>query len=390
MNDDNLQDETLAIRTSFPSSFHQEHSEGLFLTSSFLFNSAEQAAKRFSGEEPGNIYSRFTNPTVALFEKRLAALEQGNWGIATASGMAAIMTCLLGLLKAGDHIVASRGIFGTTYVLLAQIFSKFSIEITYVDLTDLAGWEQAIRPNTRLFFLESPSNPLTELVDIAALAKIAHTHHVLLVVDNCFCTPILQKPLELGADVVIHSATKYIDGQGRCLGGAVIGRDETHYKDIFSVLRSGGASLSPFNAWVFLKGLETLSIRMERHCANALEMARWLSVQPEIAQVYYPGLPSHPQHELATRQQKAYGGIISFVVQDQKTAWNLIDRLQLFSITANLGDTKSTVTHPFTTTHGRLTAQEKQASYITDGLIRFSIGLENVEDLKRDVQQALR
>lgn len=385
-----IMDETLAVRTGLAASYHHEHSEGLFLTSSFIFENAEQAAQRFSGEVPGTIYSRFTNPTVSIFEKRLAVLENGEWCIATASGMSAIMTAFLGTLREGDHVIASQSIFGTSFVLFQQIFARFGITTSFVSLADIQNWKAEIRSNTKLFFLETPSNPLMVLVDLQKLCELARDHNIITVVDNCFCTPVLQKPLDFGADVVIHSATKYLDGQGRCLGGAIVGRSEEFFKDIYSVLRSGGASLSPFNAWVMLKGLETLSIRMERHCSNALEMASFLTNQPKIKKVYYTGLPSHPQHDLANVQQKGFGGVVSFLLEGGKdNAWKFIDSLNIFSITANLGDAKSTVTHPATTTHARLTSGERLSSGIEDGLIRFSVGLEHIEDLKQDVQQAL-
>ncbi|MDM8547887.1 O-succinylhomoserine sulfhydrylase [Candidatus Venteria ishoeyi] len=379
--------ETHAVRTGQNRTLENEHSEAMFLTSSYVFNSAAQAAARFSGDEPGNIYSRFSNPTVANFEQRLAAMEGGQRCIATASGMAAIFSMVIGLLKTGEHVVASQSIFGTTVVMFDQILRKLGIETTFVPLTDHAAWQDAIQDNTRLLFLETPSNPVTELVDIRALATLAHDHQCLLAVDNCLATPVLQRPFELGADLVIHSATKYLDGQGRCIGGAVIG-DETLLNDIFAILRSSGPSMSPFNAWVFLKGLETLSIRMKAHCENALALASWLEQQPQVERVYYPGLPSHPQYELAQQQQLGSGGMLAFDVKGGKdNAWQVIDHCHIFSITANLGDTKSTITHPATTTHGRVPLEQRLQAGIGDGLVRISVGLEAINDLKADLQR---
>jgi len=380
---------TLAVRAGQVRSAEGEHSELLFATSSYVFRNAAEAAARFSGDQPGNIYSRFTNPTVRVFEERLAAMEGGERCIATASGMSAILSTCMALLKAGDHIVASRSIFGTTVGLLNNVLSKFGLSTTFVDLADYTAWESAIRPETRLLFLETPSNPLTEIADIRRLADLAHARGCLLVVDNCFCTPVLQQPFSLGADLVIHSATKYLDGQGRCIGGAVIGGRE-RLEDIFAFLRTAGPTMSPFNAWVFLKGLETLPVRMETHCKNAQQVAEWLEGQPRIERVYYPGLNSHPQHELAARQQSGYGGIVSFIVKGGRAAaWRLIDSTQLFSITANLGDTKSTITHPATTTHHRLTDEQRAEAGIVEGLIRLSVGHEDVEDLKADLAAGL-
>jgi O-succinylhomoserine sulfhydrylase len=387
---DELGFDTLAVRAGQVRTSEGEQSEPIFPTSSFTFESAAQAAARFGGTEPGNIYSRFTNPTVRTFEQRLAALEGGESCVATSSGMAAILSTCMGLLKAGDHIVSSRAIFGTTTVLFNNFMAKFGVEISFVDQTDYAGWEQAIRPNTRFLFLETPSNPMTEVADIPRLAELAHAHHALLVVDNCFCTPALQRPLELGADVVIHSATKYIDGQGRAMGGAVVGNAELVGNQVYSFLRSAGPTMSTFNAWIFLKGLETLTLRMRAHCDNALALAQWLEQQPGVARVHYPGLGSHPQHELASRQQSGYGGILSFELKGgQEQAWKVIDATRVMSITANLGDTKSTITHPATTTHGRLTPEQRQQSGITDGLVRISVGLEDIEDLKADLARGL-
>ena len=366
-----------------------EHSEPIFATSSFVFRNAAEAAARFKGDQPGNIYSRFTNPTVKTFEERLAALEGGERCVATSSGMSAILSTCMALLKSGDHIVSSRSIFGTSVMLFSNLLAKFGIATTFVDLTDYAAWEAAIRPDTRFLFLETPSNPLTEVADIKMLADIAHARNCLLVVDNCFCTPVLQVPLQLGADLVIHSATKYLDGQGRCVGGAVIG-DRKRLDDVFAFLRTAGPTLSPFNAWVFLKGLETLHLRMKGHCDNAGQVAAWLEQQPQVEKVYYPGLKTHSQHELARRQQSGFGGIVSFIVRGgQQAAWRLIDATRLFSITANLGDTRSTITHPGTTTHHRLTDEQRAAAGISPGLIRLSVGLEDVADLQTDLAEGL-
>lgn len=382
--------ETLAVRAGHERTNESEHAEAIFPTSSFVFSSAAQAAARFAGTEPGNIYTRMTNPTVRYFQERLAALEGGESCVATSTGMAAVLAVMLGLLKTGDHIICSSSVFGTTTVLLQNYIQKFGVEVSFVALTDLSAWEQAFRPNTRLLFAETPSNPLTEIVDIRELAELAHRHDSLLVIDNCFCTPALQRPLELGADIIVHSATKYIDGQGRAMGGAVVGDADRVGKDVFGVLRSGGVAMSPFNAWIFLKGLETLSLRMRAHCDNALQLAEWLSAQPAIERVYYPGLRSHPQHDLAKKQQTGFGGVVSFVVKGgQAAAWQLIDRTQLLSITANLGDAKSTITHPGTTTHSRLTAEQRAEIGIADGLVRVSVGLENVADIQRDLARGL-
>ena len=382
--------ETLAVRSGHVRTAEGEHSEAIFPTSSFVFGSAAEAAARFGGTQPGNIYARFTNPTVRYFQERLAALEGAESCVATSSGMSAILAVMLGLLKAGDHVVCSRSVFGTTTLLLQNIIGKFGVTFSFVELTDMAAWEAALQPNTRLLLVETPANPLTEIVDIRELADLAHRHGSLLVVDNCFCTPALQRPLELGADIVVHSATKYLDGQGRALGGAVLGDKERVGKDVYGILRNGGITMSPFNAWIFLKGLETLSLRMKAHCDNAMQLAQWLTTHPNIAAVHYPGLASHPQHELAQRQQSGFGGIVSFVVNGgQEAAWKVIDATQMLSITANLGDAKSTITHPATTTHGRLTPEQKATAGIADGLIRVSVGLEHIRDIQRDLARGL-
>ena len=387
---DDWEFDTLAVRAGHVRTHEQEHAEAIFPTSSFVFQSAAQAAARFSGAESGNIYARFTNPTVRYFQERLAALEGGESCVATSSGMSAILAVMLGLLKAGDHVICSRSVFGTTTVLLQNYVAKFGVDVSFVDLTDLSAWDAAIRPNTRLFFAETPANPLTEIADIRELAELAHRHNSLLVIDNCFCTPALQRPLELGADIVVHAATKYLDGQGRAIGGAVVGDAERVGKDVYGVLRTGGVSMSPFNAWVFLKGLETLRLRMKAHCDNAMQLAQWLNEHPAIEYVYYPGLPAHPQHELAKRQQSAFGGIVSFVVKgEREAAWRVIDSTQMLSITANLGDAKTTITHPATTTHGRLTPEQKAQAGVVEGLIRVSVGLEAVQDIQRDLARGL-
>lgn len=381
--------QTLEVRAG---SFHTEfgeNSEPIFLTSSFVFDSAAQAAARFGGQESGNIYSRFTNPSVTMFQDKLAALEGAEFCVATSSGMSAILACVMGLCSAGDHVIASRSIFGTTVQLFGNILKRWGLDVTFVSLTDLQAWESAVKPNTKLLFVETPSNPLTEICDITALADIAHRAGAQLVVDNCFCSPALQKPIELGADIVVHSATKYIDGQGRCLGGAVLGRKDV-LEPVYGFLRTAGPTMSAFNAWVFLKGLETLSLRMEAHSRNALALALWLEQQPQVARVYYPGLPSHPQYELAKRQQKSGGGIVAFDVKGGKeSAWRLIDSTQLLSITANLGDAKTTITHPATTTHSRVTAEARAEAGIGDGLVRIAVGLEHVEDIQNDLRAGL-
>ncbi len=381
---------TQAIRLGHRRTAEGEHSPPIFTTSSYVYESAAQAAARFSGEEAGNIYSRFTNPTVDVFEQRLAAMEGGEVCVATATGMAAIMSTCMGLLEQGDHLLSSRSIFGSTVILFNKYLSRFGIETTYAPLADVDAWERAIQPNTKMLFVETPSNPLGELGDIRALADLAHAHDCLLVVDNCFCTPALQRPLDFGADVVIHSATKYLDGQGRCMGGAVIGDKTLVGEEVYGVLRTAGPSMSPFNAWVFLNGLETLQLRMQAHSANAAALAAWLQEQPTVSRVHYPGLDSHPQKALADAQMKLPGGMLSFEVNGgQEAAWKVIDATALLSITANLGDTKSTVTHPASTTHGRLTPEQRMDAGISDGLIRISVGLEAIEDIIADLARGL-
>ena len=381
--------DTLAVRAGQHRSPEGEHGEPLFFTSSYVFRSAADAAARFAGDVPGNVYSRYTNPTVRTFEERIAALEGAEQAVATSSGMSAILASVMALCSAGDHILVSRSVFGATVALFEKYFKRFGIQVDYVPLTDLAAWERAFKPNTKLLFVESPSNPLAELVDIAALAELAHAKAAWLVVDNCFCTPVLQKPLALGADIVIHSATKFIDGQGRCLGGVVAGRAE-QMKEVVGFLRTAGPTMSPFNAWVFLKGLETLRLRMQAHCASAQALAQWLEQQPGVSRVYYAGLPSHPQHELAKRQQTGFGAVVSFEVAGGKeAAWRFIDATRLISITANLGDSKTTITHPGTTTHGRLSPEDRAAAGIRDSLIRLAIGLEDVVDLQADLARGL-
>lgn len=381
---------TLAVRAGQVRTHEQEHSDPIFLTSSFVFADAEMAAARFSGAEPGNIYSRFSNPTVRTFEQRLAALEGGERCIATSSGMAAILSVCMSLLKAGDHLVMSRNVFGPIVALVEQIMGRFGVTATLVSLTQLDEWEAAIQSNTKLFFLETPSNPLTELVDIQQVAALAHAHQCLLVVDNCLCTPALQQPLALGADLVVHSATKYLDGQGRCVGGAIVGSEALLNKDIYPFLRIAGPTMSPFNAWVFLNGLATLPLRMQAHCQQALSLASWLEQQAGIERVYYPGLVSHPQHALACRQQRGFGGVFSFIVAGgQAAAWRFINATRVMSITANLGDVKTTITHPATTTHSKLTVEQRQLAGIADGLIRISTGLESLSDLQQDLSRGL-
>ena len=381
--------DTLAVRAGQRRGPEGEHGEAMFLTSSYVFRSAADAAARFAGEVPGNVYSRYTNPTVRAFEERIAALEGAEQAVATASGMAAILAIVMSQCSAGDHVLVSRSVFGSTISLFEKYLKRFGIEVDYPPLADLAAWEAAFKPNTKLLFVESPSNPLAELVDIAALAEIAHAHKALLVVDNCFCTPALQQPLKLGADIIMHSATKYIDGQGRGLGGVVAGR-KAEMEAVVGFLRTAGPTLSPFNAWMFLKGLETLRVRMQAHSASALALAQWLETQPGIDKVYYAGLPSHPQHELAKRQQSAFGAVVSFEVKGGKeAAWRFIDATKVISITTNLGDTKTTIAHPATTSHGRLSPQERANAGIRDNLIRVAVGLEDVADLKADLSRGL-
>ncbi len=382
--------DTLAVRTGQERSQFGEHSEALYLTSSFVFDNAAQAAARFAGTEPGNVYARFTNPTVTAMQERLAALEGAQGCIATATGMAAILATVMALMNAGEHIVASRSIFGATQQLFGTILPRFGVETSFVDNGAVEAFRAAMRPTTKLVFIETPSNPLTEVFDIAALAEVAHAAGALLVVDNCFCTPALQRPLELGADLVIHSATKYLDGQGRVLGGAVCGAPALT-EEVFKFLRTAGPSLSPFNAWVILKGLETLSVRMQAQSANALQLAQWLEAQPQVTRVYYPGLASHPQHALAMRQQTSGGAIVSFEVRGERAqAWRVVDNCRLLSITANLGDTKTTITHPASTTHGRITPEARAASGIGENLLRIAVGLEGLADLQADLARGLR
>jgi len=382
--------ETLAVRAGVTRSQFNEHAEAMYLTSSFVFKDAAEAARRFGGKEGGMVYSRYTNPTVSMLETRLAALEGAETCVSTASGMSAILGVVMSQMRSGEHVVASRSLFGATVQLFNGILKRFGVETTFVEPTQLDQWRDAIQPNTRLLFVETPSNPMTEVVDIAALSAIAHDAGALLVVDNCFCTPALQRPIELGADIVVHSATKYLDGQGRVLGGAVLGRRDVIEESMIGFLRSAGPALSPFNAWVILKGLETLKLRMLAHSQSALEIAQWLELHPGVARVFYPGLASHPQHELAMRQQSAGGGIVTFEVKGgREEAWKVVDATQMISITANLGDTKSTITHPASTTHGRLSPEVRQAAGISEGLLRLAVGLEGVEDLKADLDRGL-
>ncbi|HEY6897303.1 MAG TPA: O-succinylhomoserine sulfhydrylase [Rhodocyclaceae bacterium] len=381
--------DTLAVRAGQERSQFNEHSEALYLTSSFVFESAAQAAARFSGQEPGNVYARFTNPTVSMLQERLAALEGTERCVATASGMSAILATVMALLSAGDHIVSSRSIFGSTQQLFGNILGRFGVETTYVDATDIAAYQAAMRPNTKLVFIETPSNPLTEVVDIAAVAAVAHAHGALLAVDNCFCTPALQRPIEFGADLVIHSATKYLDGQGRVLGGAVCGRGDL-LEEVFKFLRTAGPTLSAFNAWVILKGIETLGLRMKAQSATALALAQQLEAHPSVSRVFYPGLPSHPQYQLALQQQAAGGAIVTFEVKGgREAAWRVVDNCRLLSITANLGDAKTTITHPATTTHGRISQEARDASGITDGLLRVAVGLESGRDIYADLARGM-
>jgi len=380
---------TTAIRSGHQRSHEHEHSEALFLTSSYVFDNADMAARYFNNELKGNVYSRYSNPTVRSFEERLAAMEGAEQAVATASGMAATLSVVMALLQSGDHIVCSQDVFGSTRVMLNNYVVKFGVEVSYVRLTDLDAWQQAIKPNTKMLFCETPSNPMAEVADIEALAKLAKASSAQLVVDNCFCTPVLQQPLALGADIVVHSATKYLDGQGRCLGGAVVGNHEAMEK-IVGFLRAAGPTMSPFNAWVFLKGLETLRIRMQAHCVNAAELATWLDAHPKVSKVYYAGLPDHPGHALAKKQQSGFGGVVSFCVEGgREQAWKVIDNTRMLSLTANLGDTKTTIVHPATTTHGRLSEVERQQASIGENLIRIAVGLEDIVDIKNDLELGL-
>lgn len=382
--------DTLAVRAGQLRSFEGEHTEAMFLTSSYVFDSAAAAAARFSGEDPGNVYSRYTNPTVRYFQERMAALEGAEAAVATSSGMAAILSTCMALLKAGDHVVSSRSVFGTTNALFQKYLGKLGISTTFVSLTDHDDWRKAVTPATKMLFLETPSNPLCEVADLGAISQIARSANALLVVDNCFCSPALQKPLSLGADIVVHSATKYLDGQGRCVGGVVVGRKD-HMDEVLAFVRTAGPTMSAFNAWVFLKGLETLRLRMDAHCASAQRLAEWLQAQTQIEQVYYAGLPSHPGHSLAAEQQRGFGGVLSFKVKGgREAAWRFIDATRIFSITANLGDAKTTIVHPATTTHGRLSDQDKAQAGITENLIRLSVGLEDVADLIADLERGIR
>ena len=382
--------QTLAVRAGQDRTTEGEHSDPIFATSSFVFQNAAQAAARFSESEPGNVYSRFTNPTVRAFEKRLAALESASWGIATASGMSAILLLGLALLRNGDHVVCSAQVFGSTVSLFTKILPRFGIEVDFVPVSDTQAWKSALSKKTRLLFLETPSNPLCEIGDIRALAELAHNANSLLVVDNVYCTPALQRPLEMGADVVIHSATKYLDGQGRCVGGALVTNNEKIHESFFHALRTAGPSMSPFNAWVFHKGLETLPLRMRVHSENAAALAEWLSGHAAVKKVYYPGLATHPGHRLAKAQQEGFGGIVSFEVNGDKTeAWRVIDSTRLLSITANLGDVKTTITHPSSTTHARITAEQRAAAGIGENLVRVAVGLESVADITADLARGL-
>ncbi len=387
---DKIEFDTLALRTGIHRSQFGEHSEAMYLTSSFVFENAAQAAARFTGGAEGNIYSRFTNPTVSAFQERLAALEGAEACVATASGMSAILAMAMAVLKSGDHVICSASVFGSTVQLFSSIMGKFGVATTYVNGASVAAWESALRGNTKLLFLETPSNPLTEIADIAALAAVSKRAGALLAVDNCFCTPALQKPLQLGADLVIHSATKYLDGQGRVLGGAVLGRRGPEMDGVYGFLRTAGPSLSPFNAWVLLKGLETLRIRMDAQSQAALQLAQWLERHPRIARVYYPGLPSHPQYELACKQQRLGGAVVSFEVKGgREEAWRVVDATRMISITANLGDTKTTITHPATTTHGRISPEARKAAGIGEGLLRVAVGLEALSDIQADLDRGL-
>lgn len=381
---------TAAVRAGHERTHEGEHSEAIFSTSSFVFNSAAEAAARFQNKVPGNVYSRFTNPTVRTFEQRLAAMEGGECCVATSSGMAAIMATCVSLLAPGDHVVAATGMFGSTTQFFKKYLTRMGNPVDFALIDNIADWREKITPQTKMLFLETPTNPLTQLADIRELASLANENDCLLVVDNCFCTPVLQRPIELGAHLVIHSATKFIDGQGRCVGGAVVGDKQLVGEEIFGFLRTAGPTMSPFNAWVFLKGLETLEIRMQRHCQSAAEIARWLQLQPAVTKVYYPGLADHPQHELCKTQQSGFGGIVSFEVQGgQEAAWQLIDATRMLSITANLGDAKTTITHPATTTHGRISEAERQQAGISQSLLRVAVGLEAAGDIIADLGRGL-
>lgn len=381
--------DTLAIRAGHVRTAEGEHGEPLFLTSSYVFDSAAEAAARFSGEQAGNVYSRYTNPTVRIFEQRIAALEEAEQAVATSSGMAAILSACVALLQSGDHVVCSRSVFGTTTVLLEKYLGRFGVKTTFVSLTDLDQWQQAIRPETKILFLETPSNPLCDVADLSALAELAHNNGAYLVVDNCFCTPALQQPLKHGADLVVHSATKYLDGQGRCLGGVVVGASEL-VNEVLAFIRSAGPTMSPFNAWVFIKGLETLRLRMDAHSSNAMALSLWLQQQPQVEQVFYAGLPDHPGHDIAARQQRGFGGVLSFRVKGgREQAWQVIDNTRMVSLTANLGDVKTTIVHPATTTHGRLSPEQKAETGITENLIRIAVGLEDIDDIKSDLLRGL-
>jgi O-succinylhomoserine sulfhydrylase len=386
---DKYRQDTVAIRSGYQRTHENEHAEAMFLTSSYVFESAEMAAKYFSNELQGNVYSRYTNPTVRSFEQRLAALEEGEQCVATASGMAAALSVIMALLQSGDHVVCSQDVFGSTRVMMDKYITKFGVAVTYVPLADLDAWQNAIQPNTKMLFCETPSNPLSEIADLEALAAISQKAGTTFVVDNCFCTPVLQKPLNWGADIVVHSATKYIDGQGRCLGGAVVGNSEL-MEQVVGFLRAAGPTMSPFNAWVFLKGLETLRIRMQAHSANAAELATWLNDHPKVSKVFYAGLEDHPGHGLAKKQQSDFGGVVSFVVEGgRESAWRVIDNTKMLSLTANLGDAKTTIVHPATTTHGRLTDEARAAAGISDGLVRIAVGLEDIIDIKADIELGL-
>ena len=386
---DDLQQDTLAIRGGYQRTQENEHAEAMFLTSSYVFENAAMAAKYFSNEVQGNVYSRYTNPTVRSFEKRLAAMEEGEQGVATASGMAATLSVIMALLQSGDHVVCSQDVFGSTRVMMDKYIAKFGVSVTYVPLVDLNAWQAAIQPNTKMLFCETPSNPLSEIADLEALSAVAKSADALLVVDNCFCTPVLQKPLQWGADIVVHSATKYIDGQGRCLGGAVVG-SAALMEQVEGFLRAAGPTMSPFNAWVFLKGLETLRIRMQAHSTNAAALANWLQEHPAVAKVYYSGLANHSGHTLAKKQQSDFGGVVAFeVAGGQAAAWRVIDSTEMLSLTANLGDAKTTIVHPATTTHGRLSDEERTQAGIGDGLIRVAVGLEDIIDIKADLERGL-